>query len=273
MDAVNSISVAEEWRKVPGFPAYEVSSLGKIRSYWKRMGPRCPPPRMRMGDAPKMLKQNCVQDRLFVTLSDGQGRVETWQVGRVVLMAFGRLPNEGEEALHGPDPNPHNNWIGNLRWGTRKQNLADMIQQRGRHATGKLMVGEVTEIRRLLARGHADSRIARWYEVSGRTIGLIKMGETHLVAGQEAIGEVEPVQLIRRTALVEVTAADLCRALGLPEGVRIIECRGGDMDDAGLTTVRLKLEHPRLKPIADGKRAPRLTLQEFKEDRTVWETV
>jgi hypothetical protein len=53
------------------------------------------------------------------------GRYEVSDRGRVRSWYTNPCP-EGMECLHGPDYSPGNNALTNLRWGTRKQNVAEM---------------------------------------------------------------------------------------------------------------------------------------------------
>ena len=67
----------------------------------------------------------------WITLTK-DGRQQRYQVHRLVLFAFDRFPGEGEECRH-LDGNPANNNRSNLTWGTRGENMQDMLVH-GTHA-------------------------------------------------------------------------------------------------------------------------------------------
>lgn len=74
-------------------------------------------------------------------------------VHRLVLSAFSGPGAPGLEAAHG-DGCRTNNVASNLRWATRKENLADRVihgtdQSGERHPMAKITEAEVTEIRAL----------------------------------------------------------------------------------------------------------------------------
>jgi hypothetical protein len=109
----------EEWRPVPGFRGYEVSSHGQVRTYWRRTGTLVPfisetPSTMRIGRDRKGYKR--------IILSTNR-RKYTRRISRLMLLAFvGPCPN-GMEACHW-DGNKDNDTLGNLRWDTRQENAA-----------------------------------------------------------------------------------------------------------------------------------------------------
>lgn len=120
----------EEWRDVPGFEGlYQVSSIGRVKSVGRVItyGQNC-----RQRSFCKYVKERILT---FVIRSGSykyvslcrNGVVCTHGVHRLVLMAFVGPCPEDMEACHFPDRDPGNNRLGNLRWGTKKDNAADML--------------------------------------------------------------------------------------------------------------------------------------------------
>jgi len=120
-------NTAEEWRPIAGFHGYEVSSLGRVRS-WKR------------GPKPILLAQSvsCKSGHLKVFLftperdSTSRPTRRIRRVHRLVTEAFiGPLPT-GMETRH-LDGDPTNNALTNLRYGTHSENQLDAVAH-GTHA-------------------------------------------------------------------------------------------------------------------------------------------
>lgn len=165
----------EEWRRVIGFPDYEVSSTGLVRS-WRpvgryRNGPRNTPLLLRAGRAPG-------QYPIVVLCRDGKPQ-KTRAIHRLVLEAFiGSCPH-GMEACHN-NGNREDNRLTNLRWDTRKNNHAD----KHRHGTiargSKVGVGHLVESEVLSIR--SDPRtyqaIADHFAIGPATVHNIKMRKT-----------------------------------------------------------------------------------------------
>lgn len=104
--------MTEIWKPIPGHEPYEASDLGNIRNGMK--GNVLVP--VRWGN------------RGHVAVRTGGGRgARRHYVHRLVLMAFDRLPEEGEIGCHKNDINTQNN-IENLYWGTYKENTQDAIR-------------------------------------------------------------------------------------------------------------------------------------------------
>lgn len=161
----------EQWRTIPGWPAYAVSNWGSVKSYWKREGTR---ERLRMviGETGRLLKP-AIEPKtghLHVTLSDGTGKCQkTFKPATLVLMAFDRLPRAGEEARHLYDPEPTNNFRWNLGWGTRSDNMLDKVKH-GQHQTSRMTPDRVREIRRRYAAGEDRLLLSREFGVSRPTL-------------------------------------------------------------------------------------------------------
>ncbi len=169
----------EIWRTVPGWPAYEVSNLGRVRSFWKRQGTR-KNLKMVIGDKPKLLKIAMLPERWHVTIGNGNGTLQkTIGVASLVLMAFVRLPLPGEQACHTHDPNPANCRLENLRWGTQSENQHDIVRHRGKHHMAKITPAEVAEIRQEIESGKPQKDIAEERGLSRALITLIKQRKIH----------------------------------------------------------------------------------------------
>lgn len=134
-----------EYRDIPGFPGYRVGDDGSVWSCWGRgcHGRMC-------GCWTQLKPAVHTTGHLAVTLRRNGGGCRFY-VHRLVAVAFlGPVP-DGLEVCHN-DSNPANNVPGNLRFDTRKNNLADRVAvgtmnwgERQGHA--KLTTAEVLSIR------------------------------------------------------------------------------------------------------------------------------
>ena len=117
--------MTEEWRGVEGFPDYEVSNLGRVRS--KRLNNRWNPQGEWRILATRFIgssKNAPLLGRYHgCALYNEHGRKDRF-VHHLVLEAFvGRRPG-GMQACHNDD-NPNNNRLENLRWDTPTANNHD----------------------------------------------------------------------------------------------------------------------------------------------------
>lgn len=103
----------EEWKGIKEYPMYEISSLGRVRSYFKTGGGT--------RTVPKLLCNKI--DRIgysFIHLKNDNGR-KPLRIHRLVAEAFLPNPNNYPEVNH-LDENKQNNCISNLEWCTRYTN-------------------------------------------------------------------------------------------------------------------------------------------------------
>jgi HNH endonuclease/Helix-turn-helix domain/NUMOD4 motif len=164
--------MSETWKTVSVCPAYEVSSLGRIR--------RCAPgKRTKIGN---ILKTNGNVRYRTVTLV--QGGVRTYiPVHVLVCQEFhGPRPTPRHEAAH-LNGDSHDNREDNLTWSTRLENEAHKVGH------GTLVLGEsvfgaklteqsVREIRRLHTQGYGFTDLGRRFGVYYTTIRRIVQRHT-----------------------------------------------------------------------------------------------
>jgi len=106
-----------DWREVPGYPGYEVTPDGLVRSPKGNVLK----PQLDGGHPPNQyLAVHCVVD----------GRFKRLFVHRAILLAFIGEPAQGEICRH-LDGNHLNNALSNLAWGTHSENMYDRV----RHGT------------------------------------------------------------------------------------------------------------------------------------------
>lgn len=163
----------ESWLPVIGYEGvYEVSNIGRVKRILKGQGTKT-----------GIIKQADRRVNMKVELCIN-GVQKTHYVHHLVLYSFvGPMP-EGLECCHN-DGNYKNNRLNNLRWDTRKSNVADSI----RHGTFKRLVGEMSpisklkdcdikKIRQLLDKGNTLRFIAKMFGVYHSCILNIKKGKT-----------------------------------------------------------------------------------------------
>lgn len=107
----------EKWKPIDGYNGYEVSSLGRVRSYRKRNSKE-------LYSTPHILAFKKCKTHCKEYLSVGlmrDNRRESISVHRLVAMSF--IPNpENKPQVHHIDNNEQNNNLENLEWATNSEN-------------------------------------------------------------------------------------------------------------------------------------------------------
>jgi len=157
-------TTAEVFLPVEGFSDYEISNLGRVRSY--------------KGKVPTILAGFISTSGYWMVRLYRNGQVFNRYVHRLVLFAFDGEPATGHEARHldGDRLNPR---LSNLVWGTPVENAADKV----RHGTsmGNRPFTEA-EVRDILLGAIAGETIRGQATRLGRipqTVADVRMGKTH----------------------------------------------------------------------------------------------
>lgn len=118
----------EIWKDIPGFPGYQASNNGNIRSVTHFMNNRWETKTLKKG---RILRQEKVKGYWRIVIRRN-GKKENRLVSRLVAMAF--IPNpENKPCIDHIDGDPSNNNISNLRWVTYKENSNNPISKK-RHS-------------------------------------------------------------------------------------------------------------------------------------------
>ncbi len=167
--------MAETWKKIPGYPGYEISDLGRIRSY---KGVNQNSPRRKN---PRLMKQRIADDGYpRVTIQNKDGKKVVRQVHLLVARAF-LGPANGRVVLH-KDGKPRNRKLSNLCYGSHQRNMDDKYAH-GTHGLGeKNTQALLTERERnqiLQLKGQmTQQEIADKYGVARQTVSDIHRGIT-----------------------------------------------------------------------------------------------
>jgi hypothetical protein len=155
----------EQWREIAGFPGYEVSSLGRVRS-WRLFG-------MHYGKKaarPRVLRPGLVCGYQSVSLMRNK-KAESHRVCRLVLLAFAGPCPLGMEARH-LNGKANDNRASNLAWSTRCDNQRDKVKHGtlycgAKHYRAKLNPRKVKQMRMLYAKGAENTySLAKRFGVS-----------------------------------------------------------------------------------------------------------
>jgi len=179
----------EDWRPIAGYPGYEISSLGQVRSL------------SRVDAAGNRIKGRVLKLRLhtggYLRVNLCAGKPRDFFVHRLVLETFVGPCPPGMEGCHN-DGNRQNNATSNLRWDTRVQNMADKKihgteQVGGKHwmvrkpewvrrgekvPTSIFNSTDIERIRDMRINGCTYESIARWIGSTRENIGVISRRET-----------------------------------------------------------------------------------------------
>lgn len=165
---MNIQTTAEEWRPIPSWPEYEVSSIGRVRRVVAGQGAK----------AGRVLKPWISVGYQYVALwrANKQTRVA---VHRLVALTFLPAPADDQTQVAHCDGDRLNNLPTNLRWASPTENAAD----RAEHGTGA--AGEANpmallsedQAREIKARtSSADRDVAREFGVCRQTVSDIQAG-------------------------------------------------------------------------------------------------
>lgn len=111
----------ERWVPIPGYEGYEVSDLGRVRSWRARWAPRTSP----LVLAPGVQRDGYLRVNLHTT-RDGKPYQKPYSVHALVLLAFKGPRHEGLICRH-IDGNQKNNALSNLAYGTHSENNLDAV--------------------------------------------------------------------------------------------------------------------------------------------------
>ena len=165
----------EEWKPIPDYPGYEVSNLGRVKSYKAKGSVRG------IQSEGRLIKgstdedgywRNCIRHRT--------GKIKVVKTHKLVLLAFvGERPKNKPHVRH-LDGDKNNNSLNNLCYGTAKQNVRDTIKHgtfngwggvfKGHkgvaHPNSKLTEAQVLAMRGLRELGLTGLAIADIYGIS-----------------------------------------------------------------------------------------------------------
>lgn len=117
---MNDTSTFEEWRDIEGYPGYEVSSLGRVRS-------------------PRGVLKSYLNPDGYRSLSICRDNKRyTKRVHRLVAEAFHGPRPHGQVARH-VDGDSLNNLASNLRWGSPSENVQDSLRHGTNHEARKVV--------------------------------------------------------------------------------------------------------------------------------------
>lgn len=138
----------EEWRMIPGFPGYAVSSHGRVRS-----------------GASILRRRRHSKGYLTVALYRN-GRAHFRYVHRLVATAF--IPNpDSLPCVRHRNEVPYENNVSNLVWGTHGDNGQDRVQNSSRPARTHCKRGhELTDDNTYTDRGHIVCRTCKLRQVA-----------------------------------------------------------------------------------------------------------
>jgi hypothetical protein len=162
------------WRAIEGWPGYEVSIRGAVRSYWGAGGKT--QGRRGIGRGPKQIGGHVLRSghRSVVLFRNGSRERRTVGIHVLVLEVFVGPRPEGMQACHN-DGDPANNCVENLRWDTPQENTRDTLRH-GTHVGAKLTEEQIPAIWERLVAGESAVSIARSCGVVGATITNIRRG-------------------------------------------------------------------------------------------------
>jgi hypothetical protein len=165
----------EVWKDVLEYDGrYQVSNLGRIKSI-RKLKSQTSIKKYGKLQIENILKPEFSKDYFRIMLSTA-GETKRFQVHRLVLASFSRVPLLGEEGNH-LDGNTKNNKLDNLEWTTKRGNVEHRIRigkylsQSGENQCfSKLKTQNVIDIRRLRKEGISARELGKRFGVEESSI-------------------------------------------------------------------------------------------------------
>ena len=157
------------FRTIPGYSDYQTNRAGEVICAAKHY--RHP--------ARWSVHQWMQQAVYYVDILRDGGARHKVAVRKLVMLTFRGPAPQGTRICH-QDGNPRNHHLRNLDYVPLKKLLPKVLKGRAR----KLSDGQVSEIRRLIAGGLPQCRIAERFAVDEAMISKIKMGQRRASVGQ-----------------------------------------------------------------------------------------
>lgn len=158
------------WLAVPGFHGYEVSDRGDVRSTLASGFGKKP-------EQPRILKASLDGHGYRRVYLRRDGRTHSRKVAWLVLEAFVGARPENSDACHN-DGKRHNDTLDNLRWDSRRANLADReahgtVNRGQANGNADLTEDQVRDIRRRAAARESQRSIAESFGIQQPTVSKI----------------------------------------------------------------------------------------------------
>jgi hypothetical protein len=160
----------EIWKRINGYPNYEISTLGNVKSY------AC-------GRDKLLLKIKGSNGYYFVNLSN-KGKAYPINIHRLVAENF--IPNQNDTLqVNHINGVKTDNRIENLEWVTLSENIkhayrTGIFKNRGEfHKMSKLNREDVNEIKKLLLSTLSQKKIAAIFNVDQAVISNIKLNKSY----------------------------------------------------------------------------------------------
>ena len=193
----------ETWKEIEGFPGYEISDMGRVRSFYKRAWRDweqvAEPQRILKGAYKKREGYHFVSLRRL-------GVSYTRPTHQLVLEAFVGPCPDGQESCHN-DGDPRNNYLSNLRYDTHLENMHDAIEHGSQIGKiGSLSEQDVVSIRTRFTNGELATTLADEYGFSQNHIQCICSGASYSDFGG-------PLIVDRHRKLTTKDAHQICLAV------------------------------------------------------------
>ena len=166
-------SQTEIWKPIPGFPAYDVSNHGRVRSYYTRGV--CP----EITSSPLRILKNCkLNNGHYIIKLYKDGNIHRYLVHRLVMLAFVGPCPDGLEVCHN-DGDPTNNHLDNLRYDTHSNNISEAVW----HGNRRFTPLDIVEARKERRAGATVTSLAKKYNVAFSTMSALCNGRTYKIIG------------------------------------------------------------------------------------------
>jgi len=162
----------EKWKPVDDFPGYDVSNLGRTRSWRNNRG--------KLDSIPHFIKPNISSDKRLRITPRKNSKTFSRSIHILVLEAFICKRPKKMLGCHSDD-NCWNNRLWNLKWATIQTNLNDQKQNNKilkgeQNGNARLTEKQIIDIRKRHANGERASKLAKEFGVLRTHITDIKSG-------------------------------------------------------------------------------------------------